>query len=82
MTTFAPANSSGAGVMKSIHCSWPGGPSQWKKAAGTGAPRTRRWGEVEDRYADDVLTDILQQSRDGANRNGPGVGRNAEVTPR
>ena len=20
----------GAGVMKSIHCSWPGGPSQWK----------------------------------------------------
>src|SRR5437016_2586095 len=48
MTTFDAANSSGAGVMKSTHCSSPGGPSQWKKAAGTGAPRTRN--RPEGRY--------------------------------
>jgi hypothetical protein len=37
--------------------------------------------EIEDRYAGDVLTDILQESRDPAERNGPGAARHAQQSP-
>ena len=37
-------------------------------------------GEIEDRYAGDVLTDILRQSPDFVSPNGPGVPLSAEPT--